>query len=113
LKDGPDGKPLEPYEELHIETNQETVGIVVEMLGMRRGKMLDMVNTNENTVRLTYLIPTRGLLGFRYQFLTATRGNGIMNTLFHGYGPFTALFLPPVLHDQIVAMGYRSDNHMV
>ncbi len=92
LKDGPDGKPLEPYEELHVETNQETVGIVVEMLGIRRGKMLDMVNTNENTVRLTYLIPTRGLLGFRYQFLTATRGNGIMNTLFHGYGPFTGAF---------------------
>jgi GTP-binding protein len=92
LKEGPDGKPLEPYEELHIETNKETVGIVVEMLGMRRGKMLDMVNTQENTVRLTYIIPTRGLLGFRYQFLTATRGNGIMNTLFHGYGPFTGTF---------------------
>jgi GTP-binding protein len=92
LKDGPDGKPLEPYEELHIETNQETVGVVVEMLGIRRGKMLDMVNTQENTVRLTYIIPTRGLLGFRYQFLTATRGNGIMNTIFHGYGPFTGTF---------------------
>jgi GTP-binding protein len=92
MKDGPDGKLLEPYEELHIETNQETTGVVVEMLGIRRGKMLDMVNTKENTVRLTYLIPTRGLLGFRYQFLTATRGNGIMNTLFHGYGPYTGPF---------------------
>lgn len=92
MKDGPDGKLLEPYEELHIETNQETVGIVVEMLGIRRGKMLNMVNTTENTVRLTYLIPTRGLLGFRYNFLTATRGNGIMNTIFHGYGPFTGAF---------------------
>jgi GTP-binding protein len=92
LKEGPDGKPLEPYEELHVETNKETVGIVVEMLGTRRGKMLDMINTQENTVRLTYLIPTRGLLGFRYQFLTATRGNGVMNTLFHGYGPFTGTF---------------------
>jgi len=92
LKEGLDGKPLEPYEELHIETNKETVGIVVEMLGIRRGKMLDMINTQENTVRLTYIIPTRGLLGFRYQFLTATRGNGVMNTLFHGYGPFTGTF---------------------
>ncbi len=92
MKEGPDGKPLEPYEELHVETNQETVGIVVEMLGMRRGKMLDMVNTTENTVRLTYIIPTRGLLGFRYQFLTATRGNGIMNTIFNGYGPYTGAF---------------------
>jgi GTP-binding protein len=58
---------------------------VVEMLGSRRGQMLDMIDTQENTVRLTYLVPTRGLLGFRYQFLTSTRGMGVMNTVFHGY----------------------------
>ena len=84
---GPDGELLEPYEELHIETSPETVGVVVEMLGARRGKMLDMVNNPDNTVHLTYIIPTRGLLGFRYQFLTATRGMGVMNTLFHEYAP--------------------------
>lgn len=84
---GDNGELLEPYEEVHIETSAETVGTVVEMLGARRGKMLDMINNPDNTVKLTYIVPTRGLLGFRYQFLTATRGMGIMNTIFHGYGP--------------------------
>jgi GTP-binding protein len=57
------------------------------MLGSRRGQMLDMINNPDTTVHLRYLIPTRGLLGFRYQFLTATRGMGVMNTIFHEYGP--------------------------
>ena len=82
---GEDGELLEPFEEVHIEASNETVGTVVEMLGSRRGKMLDMLNNPDNTVHLTYIVPTRGLLGFRYQFLTATRGSGIMNTIFHGY----------------------------
>jgi len=80
-----DGTLLEPYEEVHIETSNETVGVVVEMLGSRRGQMMDMVDTGSGMTRLTYLVPTRGLLGFRYQFLTSTRGMGIMNTVFHGY----------------------------
>ncbi|KAF0112530.1 MAG: GTP-binding protein [Chloroflexi bacterium] len=81
------GEVLEPFEELHIETSPETVGTVVEMLGSRRGKMLDMINNPDNTVHLRYLVPTRGLLGFRYQFLTATRGMGTLNSLFHEYLP--------------------------
>ena len=85
LRQALDGTLLEPYEELHIETSPETVGVVVEMLGGRRGRMLDMQDTGQGSVRLVYLVPTRGLLGFRYQFLTATRGMGVMNTLFHGY----------------------------
>ncbi|MCL4561267.1 MAG: translational GTPase TypA [Chloroflexi bacterium] len=88
FRQGPNGETLEPFEELHIETSPDTVGTVVEMLGARRGQMLDMVNASDNSVHLTYVAPTRGLLGFRYQFLTATRGMGIMNTLFHGYHPF-------------------------
>lgn len=83
-----DGSILEPFEELHVETSKDTVGVVVEMLGSRRGQMMEMIDTNEATVKLTYVVPTRGLLGFRYQFLTATRGNGIMNTIFNGYQPF-------------------------
>ena len=79
-----DGTLLEPYEEVHIETSPETVGSVVEMLGSRRGQMLDMRDSGAS-VHLTYVVPTRGLLGFRYQFLTATRGVGVMNTIFHGY----------------------------
>ncbi|HNT25230.1 MAG TPA: translational GTPase TypA [Anaerolineales bacterium] len=87
LREDEDGELLEPFEEVHIETSPETVGVVVEMLGGRRGKMLDMQDTQENSVRLKYLVPTRGLLGFRYQFLTATRGEGIMHTLFYDYMP--------------------------
>lgn len=87
LRQGEQGEWLEPFEEVHIETSPETVGIVVEMLGTRRGQMLDMQDTQENSTRLRYLSPTRGLLGFRYQFMTATRGAGVMHTLFHGYLP--------------------------
>jgi GTP-binding protein len=87
LKKGVDGETLEPFEELHVETHPDTVGIVVEMLGGRRGQMIDLVETGDGSTHLTYIVPTRGLLGFRYQFLTATRGMGVMNTLFHGYLP--------------------------
>ena len=87
LREGATGEMLEPFEELYIETSQETVGVVVEMLGGRRGQMLDMRDTADNAVRMKYLVPTRGLLGFRYQFLTATRGAGTMNTIFYEYLP--------------------------
>ena len=86
---GADGSLLEPYEELYIETSADTVGAVVEMLGKRHGSMKDMQENADGTVRIVYIVPTRGLLGFRYQFLTATRGLGVMNTLFHGYDVIT------------------------
>jgi len=84
---GENGEILEPYEELQIETSAETVGTVVEMLGSRRGKMLDMLNMPDSSVHIRYLVPTRGILGFRYQFLTATHGTGVMNSIFDSYGP--------------------------
>ncbi|HSN76055.1 MAG TPA: translational GTPase TypA [Anaerolineae bacterium] len=87
LRDGLAGEKLEPFEEVHIETSPETVGVVVEMLGKRRGQLLNMQDLNNGSVMLNYLVPTRGLLGFRYQFLTATRGMGVMYTLFHDYLP--------------------------
>ncbi|NLS80229.1 MAG: translational GTPase TypA [Chloroflexi bacterium] len=88
LKRGPAGETLEPFEEVYIETVPETLGVVVEMVGQRRGQLLNMVNVGEGqAVHLTYLMPTRGLLGFRYHFLTATRGLGIMHSLFHAYMP--------------------------
>jgi GTP-binding protein len=83
---GEAGETLEPFEEVHIEATSDALGTVVEMLGKRQGRMLDMVNTTDG-VRLTYVAPTRGLLGFRYQFLNATRGMGTMSTIFHGYAP--------------------------
>jgi GTP-binding protein len=83
-----DGQTLEPFEEVYLETSPETLGTVVEMLGGRRGQMLDMQDSGD-AVRLRYLVPTRGLLGFRYQFLTATRGAGFLHSLFHGYLPLS------------------------
>ncbi|MCA2002362.1 MAG: translational GTPase TypA, partial [Chloroflexi bacterium] len=80
-----DGALLEPYEEVHIETSADTVGVVVEMLGSRRGKMTEMHDAGQGMTRIVYIVPTRGLLGFRYQFLTSTRGEGVMHTVFHGY----------------------------
>ncbi|MBI5295496.1 MAG: translational GTPase TypA [Chloroflexi bacterium] len=80
-----DGSLLEPFEEVHIETSADTVGVVVEMLGSRRGQMMDMQDSGQGTRRIVYRVPTRGLLGFRYQFLTSTRGEGVMHTIFSGY----------------------------
>ena len=80
-----DGALLEPYEEVHIETSNETVGAVVEMLGARRAQMMEMHDSSQGMTRMVYIAPTRGLLGFRYQFLTSTRGAGVMHTIFHGY----------------------------
>lgn len=87
LRENELGEILEPFEEVHIETSPETVGVVVEMLGARRGQMVEMQDTSDGHVRLIYVAPTRGLLGFRYQFLTATRGTGVLHTLFHDYLP--------------------------
>ena len=81
------GESREPYEDVHIETSPETVGIVIEMLGKRRGELFNMSDARNGTVELDYIVPTRGLLGFRYQFLTATRGMGTIHSIFHGYGP--------------------------
>jgi GTP-binding protein len=87
LKQDDKGRTLEPFEEVYIETSPDTVGVVVEMLGSRHGVMKNLVNTTEGNVRLEFLAPTRGLLGFRSHFLSATRGTGVMFTLFHGYLP--------------------------
>lgn len=87
LKQDDEGKTLEPFEDVYIETSPDTVGVVVEMLGTRHGVMKTMVNTTSGNVRLEFLVPTRGLLGFRSHFLSATRGDGVIHTLFHGYLP--------------------------
>ncbi len=83
---GEAGETLEPFEEVHIEVAESHLGTVIEMVGNRRGQMINMVR-GDGTTYLTYLVPTRGLLGFRQQFLTATQGNGVMNNLFHDYLP--------------------------
>ena len=82
-----DGKRMEPYERVEIEVAEEYQGVVVEQMGRRKGEMLDMRLAN-GSLFFTYLVPTRGLLGFRNDFLTATRGTGVINTLFEDYKPF-------------------------
>ena len=81
-----DGVKYEPYEDLQIECPDETVGAVIEQLGMRGGKMVSMTNF-ENQVRLLYTIPSRGLIGFSTDFMTLTKGYGIMNHSFSKYMP--------------------------
>jgi GTP-binding protein len=94
LRKGEDGQMQEPYEEVHIETTPEMVGTVVEMMGRRKGEMLDILNQSNGMVHLTFLVPTRGLLGFRHNFLTATRGLGVMTSIFQGYGPVVGQINP-------------------
>jgi len=81
------GQRLEPYEQLEIEVSQDLLGRVVELAGQRRATPVDMKYRDDGTAHCVYRIPTRGLLGFRQAFLTATRGQGVMNTLFDSYGP--------------------------
>ena len=78
---------MEPVEALSIETKAEFIGVLTEMASNRQGQLKDMRNDGDN-VHLEYHIPTKGLIGFRSAFLTATRGEGIMNTIFLGYEPW-------------------------
>jgi GTP-binding protein len=87
-REGPQGERLEPYEELSIDVPEEFLGIVIEKLGSRRAAMLEMKNPGQGMVRLLYKIPARGLFGYRSEFLTDTRGNGIMHHRFLEYGPW-------------------------
>jgi GTP-binding protein len=89
MRDDPDsGEKLEPVEEVHVEVPENYSGVVVEMLGQRKGQLADMRHDGNGTVYYEYLVPTRGMLGFRQAFLTATRGMGIVHTIFHGYEPY-------------------------
>jgi GTP-binding protein len=87
-REGPNGEQLEPYEELMIDCPEGYLGVVMEKLGPRRATLLDLKNPGQGTVRLRFKIPARGLLGYRSEFLTDTRGNGIMHHRFFAYGPW-------------------------
>jgi len=82
-----DGKMCEPYESLTVDVPEDAQGAVMEKLGVRKGELKDMVPDGRGRVRLDYVIPTRGLIGFRTEFLTATAGNGLMYSNFDSYGP--------------------------
>jgi len=80
-----DGKKLEPVEQVVIDCPDAFIGVVTEALGRRKGRMTRMVNHGAGRVRLEFEVPTRGLIGFRSEFLTDTKGTGLLNTLFLGW----------------------------
>ena len=82
------GKIMEPVEELVIDVAEDFQGVVIAQVGMRRGTMTKMVNHGSGRVRMEFRIPARGLIGFRSQFLTETKGTGIMNHLFSSWEPW-------------------------
>ena len=82
-----DGQKFEPIENLTIEVSQDYMGTVMESLGRRKAELKNMQNV-AGYMRLNFLIPARGLIGFRSELLTSTRGNGVMNHVFHGYEPY-------------------------
>lgn len=81
-----DGKLMEPYERLTVDVDEQYQGAVIEKLGKLKGQMEEMNNEN-GMARMVFIIPTRGLLGYRSQFMTDTKGMGMMNYVFHEYGP--------------------------
>jgi GTP-binding protein len=85
-KESATGEKLEPYEELAIDVPEEYLGAVIEKLGPRRAELIEMKNPGQGVVRMLYRIPARGLFGYRSEFLTDTRGTGIMHHRFLEYG---------------------------
>ncbi|MBB6218928.1 GTP-binding protein [Anaerosolibacter carboniphilus] len=83
-----DGVVHEPMEHVTIEVPEEYMGIVIETLGQRKGEMVNMITNSNGSVKLEFKIPARGLIGYRSEFLTDTRGNGILNHIFDGYAPY-------------------------
>ena len=81
------GVKLEPYENLTIDLEDTTQGVVMEELGQRKAELLDMVSDGKGRTRLEYRVPARGLIGFQGDFMTMTRGNGLMSHTFDAYGP--------------------------
>lgn len=83
------GQKLEPVERVLIDIPEEYIGIVTEKLGSRKGRMVNMVNHGSGRVRLEFLIPSRGLIGYRSEFKTDTRGEGLINTIFDSWQPWS------------------------
>ena len=100
-KEDEKGKKLEPFEIAVIDVPDEFSGTVINMLNNRKGELQGMAPTGTGTTRLEFSIPSRGLIGFRGDFLTATKGNGILNTIFDGYAPYKG------------DMNYRSQGSLI
>ena len=100
-KEDEKGKKLEPFEIAVIDVPDEFSGTVINMLNNRKGELQGMAPTGNGTTRLEFLIPSRGLIGFRGDFMTATKGNGVLNTIFDGYDTYK------------VDMNYRSQGSLI
>jgi GTP-binding protein len=83
-----DGKTHEPFEQLTVDTPEEYLGAITQLLAARKGRMEGMTNHGTGWVRIDFIVPSRGLIGFRTEFLTITRGAGIANAISHGYEPW-------------------------
>ncbi len=83
-----DGEKQEPYEEVIVDVDEEYTGAVIEKMTDRKAELQDMRPSGAGKTRITFLAPSRGLIGYQSQFLTDTRGTGLMNRLFHSYGPY-------------------------
>ena len=86
--DAATGQRLEPIEEVFVDVDEEYAGIVVEKMSRRKAEMQEMRPSGGGKLRLTFLVPTRGLIGYHGEFLTDTRGSGVMSRIFHGYAPY-------------------------
>jgi GTP-binding protein len=87
FQQGAKGERLEPMEEVTIDVDDPYTGIVIEKISTRKGEMTDMRPTGAGKTRITFLAPSRGLIGYHGEFLTDTRGTGVINRMFHGYAP--------------------------
>jgi GTP-binding protein len=87
-----DGKTHEPIEQLFIDCDEAFLGIVTEKLAVRKGRMTNLINHGTGRIRMEFSVPSRGLIGYRDEFLTDTKGTGIMNSLFAGYEPHRGEF---------------------
>ena len=88
FKKGENGEKLEPMEKAYVDVPEEFSGTVIEKLSNRKGELLNMSTVSGGYTRLEFSIPARGLIGYRGEFMTDTKGNGILNTIFDGYGPY-------------------------
>jgi GTP-binding protein len=87
-----DGKLTEPIERVYVDCDETFMGIVTEKLSIRKGRMVNLVNNGKGRVRIEFSVPSRGLIGYRDEFLTDTKGTGIMNSYLEGYGEYRGDF---------------------
>ena len=87
FKKDENGNKLEPIEEITMDLDEEHSSKVIDSMNRRKGKLIDLKDTGKDKKRLIFHAPTRGLMGYTSRFLTLTKGNGVINRIFHSYGP--------------------------